>query len=96
MQISEILELLGDEEINVGTLITIEGNEIRIIEKDIMEIVFLCRSNAKTDVSDILKLMLDGTIIGSTEIHLYNDDEDMCDLFQGKTSDEELQLTTTH
>ena len=95
MRISEILEALGDEEININTRITIEGKDTTIIEKDIMEVVLHRSTNGKTTVADILDLILKDGIIGSTELYLDEDEDDTFDLFQDKVSDEQLQLTTS-
>ena len=94
MRISRILEELGDETISTHTPIMCPGGHLNIESVDIMEIV-VKYSGLKTTVADILKLLLENVIVGSTEIKMYNGDDDPLDIFEDDFTENFLRITTT-
>ncbi len=78
MTVSEILELLGDEDICVDTLIKFytghDSTDLKIVEVDIY-VIELQQDCSKTSIRDILVLIMENQIIGSTEIRLITDIE---------------------
>ena len=93
MQISRILEELGDETINPQTPIKYSNGNLSIESVDIMEMIVIDTLTITT-VADILKLILEGTIIGSTEIKMSNGDDDPLDTFEQEWKEEHVLIAT--
>ena len=95
MQISEVLEALGDERINILTPIVCPAGNLTIESADIMEIIVVYSQLVKTTMADLLKLILEGVIIGSTEIKMANADDDPLDTFEQEFKEEQMLIATT-
>lgn len=94
MLISRILELLGDEEITPKTVISLKEKDVTIMSVDIMEIILKQTKACKPPlVEDLLKLILEGTIVGSTEIFLDVNKEDPFELEEDLITEEQIILT---
>lgn len=95
MLISEILEALGDERITTHTPIMCQAGHLNIESVDIMEMIVVYNQSVETTVENILKLMIEGVIVGSTDILMANGEEDPLDTFGDDFTEKFIRITTT-
>jgi len=100
MNASDLLEAYAAEEIGNNTKIIYQSTTgaipVKIVSSDITDIDLKTnRGDAKTvTMKDIVKLFLDDTIVGSTEIGLCKDDEEVRELEIVSISEEVIIFTT--
>ena len=95
MQIKRVLEELGDESISTHTPIMCPAGHLDIEMVDIMEIVVKYSQKVQTTVEDILKLLIEGKIVGSTEIVMANGDDDPFETFEYQFLEKQIITATT-